>query len=211
MISSLFSPPLSDSNSQLLDLSIHNPRFNASIYGDITKFSRFIQDSIGDKTYGMGGYLEHRKMYETHENFATSQHDYRNIHLGIDIWAEAGTNVYAPLSGTVHSFQVNEGSGNYGPTILLEHQIHGNKMYSLYGHLSSQDLKGLYPGKKIHHGELIAHLGDSSENGGWPPHVHFQLIRSLQAFVGDYPGVCSQRDLDFYAHNCPDPRQFLLS
>ncbi|CAM3876881.1 peptidoglycan DD-metalloendopeptidase family protein [Aquirufa aurantiipilula] len=206
MISSLFVPLLSDSNSQTLDLSIHNPRFTVDIYEDISKFSQFIQDSIGEKRYGLGGYLEHRRMYETHENFATSEHDFRNIHLGIDIWAEAGTEVFVPMDGIIHSFQVNEGAGNYGPTIILEHQILGERIYSLYGHLAGQDLVGLFPGKEIRRGEHIAHLGNSSENGGWPPHLHFQLIRDLQGFMGDYPGVCSQRDMDFYAQNCPDPR-----
>lgn len=209
MISALFVPPLSDSNTCILDLSVHNPRFNSEIYQDIAKFSRFIQDSMGSNRYGVGGYLEHRKMYESHENFATGQQDYRNIHLGIDIWAEAGTEVFAPMDGIIHSFQVNEGSGNYGPTILLAHQIRGENIYSLYGHLSSHDLDGLIPGQEIRQGQLLAHLGNPSENGGWPPHLHFQLIRDLQNFVGDYPGVCSQRDLDFYAQNCPNPSLFM--
>ena len=209
MISALFVPPLSDSNTSILDLSVHNPRFNSEIYQDIAKFSRFIQDSKGSNKYGVGGYLEHRKMYESHENFATGQQDYRNIHLGIDIWAEAGMEVFAPMDGIIHSFQVNEGSGNYGPTILLAHQIRGEKIYSLYGHLSSHDLDGLIPGQEIRQGQIMAHVGNPSENGGWPPHLHFQLIRDLQNFVGDYPGVCSQRDLDFYAQNCPNPALFM--
>jgi hypothetical protein len=34
------------------------------------------------------------------------------------------------------------------------------------------------------------------------------LIRDMQEFQGDYPGVCSQRDVAFYANNCPDPASF---
>ncbi|MDF0692618.1 peptidoglycan DD-metalloendopeptidase family protein [Aquirufa ecclesiirivi] len=210
MIQDLFIPPLSDSTTQNLDLSVQNPNFKSEIYQDIAKFSRFIQDSMGSKRYGVGGYLEHRKMYETHENFATGQQDYRNIHLGIDIWAEAGTEVFVPMDGIIHSFQVNEGSGNYGPTIILAHQIRGERIYSLCGHLSSQDLFGLNPGQEMRQGQIMAHLGNSFENGGWPPHLHFQLIRDLQGFVGDYPGVCSQRDLAFYTQNCPDPAKFVF-
>lgn len=211
MISTLFVPQLADSNTQILDLSVHNTTFNVEIYQDIDKFSQFIQDYLGSKTYGIGGYLEHRKMYESHENFATGQQDFRNIHLGIDIWAEAGTEVYAPMDGIIHSFQVNEGAGNYGPTIIFEHQIRGERIYSLYGHLSNNDLFGLISGQKVHQGQRIGHLGSSSENGGWPPHVHFQLIRDLQEFVGDYPGVCSFRDQAFYALNCPDPTGFVIA
>lgn len=210
MISTLFVPPLSNANTQILDLSAQNPIFNADVYQNIGRFCQFIRESLGTNKYGLGGYLEHRRMYESHDNFATDQQDFRNIHLGIDIWAEAGTEVFAPMDGIVHSFQVNEGSGNYGPTVIVAHQIQGELIYSLYGHLATQDLEGLVLGQTIQQGELIGHLGNSSENGGWPPHLHFQLIRDLQGFVGDYPGVCSRRDMDFYAQNCPNPELFRL-
>jgi murein DD-endopeptidase MepM/ murein hydrolase activator NlpD len=106
----------------------------------------------------------------------------------------------------VHSFQINEGSGNYGPTIILFHPT--ENIYSLYGHLANEDLKQLKVGDVIAAGQLLCHLGNPSENGGWPPHLHFQLIRDLQDFNGDYPGVCSKRDVVFYANNCPDPASF---
>jgi hypothetical protein len=74
--------------------------------------------------------------------------------------------------------------------------------------LASTDLEGLYEGMPISLGQVICHLGEPHENGGWPPHLHFQLIRDMQGFHGDYPGVCSQRDVAFYAENCPDPATF---
>jgi hypothetical protein len=124
----------------------------------------------------------------------------------MDFWTTAGTPVFAPLAGEVHSFQINEGSGNYGPTIILYHPT--EKSYSLYGHLANDDLKNLKVGDVIAAGQLLCHLGNPSENGGWPPHLHFQLIRDMQGMEGDYPGVCSKRDIDFYANNCPDPAKF---
>ena len=114
--------------------------------------------------------------------------------------------IFNPLDGEVHSFQFNPGSGNYGPTIILYHPA--EKIYSLYGHLSKGDLAHLEVGAPIAAGQLICHLGKPDENGGWPPHLHFQLIRDMQGFQGDYPGVCSQQDLMFYANNCPDPATF---
>ena len=104
------------------------------------------------------------------------------------------------------NFQVNERSGNYGPTIILYHPT--EKIYSLYGHLSIADLVYLEVGAPIAKGQLLCHLGKPQENGGWPPHLHFQLIRNMHGFQGDYPGVCSQRDLVFYANNCPDLSNF---
>ena len=205
MINRLFSEPLSPANSVALDLSATNKELNPAIYANIPAFCAYIEQKLGAKI-GVGGYLEHRIIYEAHENFATASADFRNIHLGVDFWAQAGTSVFAPLAGEVHSFQVNPGSGNYGPTIILFHPSQG--IYSLYGHLAEQDLEGLAVGMPIAEGQMLCHLGEPHENGGWPPHLHFQLIRDMQGYSGDYPGVCSQRDLAYYASNCPDPLSF---
>jgi murein DD-endopeptidase MepM/ murein hydrolase activator NlpD len=207
MIHRLFSEALTSSNSIALDLSAENTELTASIYGEITAFCDYISAKLASKI-GYGGYLEHRVVYESHENFATDAADFRNIHLGMDFWTTAGTAVFAPLDGVVHSFQVNPGSGNYGPTIILHHPA--ENMYSLYGHLASEDLQSQKVGDAITAGQLLCHLGKPEENGGWPPHLHFQLILDMQTWRGDYPGVCSQRDVDFYRDNCPDPRGVLF-
>ena len=208
MIHRLFSEPLFAHNTIALDLSAMNAELSPSIYGNISAFCDYITKKLGERI-GFGGYLEHRVIYESHENFATANEDFRNIHLGMDFWTTAGTPVFAPMAGEVHSFQVNEGSGNYGPTIILFHPE--EKIYSLYGHLANDDLKHLKVGDTIAAGQLLCHLGNPSENGGWPPHLHFQLIRDMQDFKGDYPGVCSKRDVEFYARNCPDPAKYDLS
>jgi murein DD-endopeptidase MepM/ murein hydrolase activator NlpD len=206
IINHLFSKPLSRNNSVSLDLSAKNKDLNASIFGSLPVFCDYVESKLAGKI-GYGGYLEHRIVYEAHENFATNAADFRNIHLGMDFWTTAGTPVFAPMDGEVHSYQINEGSGNYGPTIILYHTA--ESIYSLYGHLAIDDLKHLKVGDAIVEGQLFCHLGDSSENGGWPPHLHFQLILDMQGFQGDYPGVCSKRDVEFYANNCPDPSLFI--
>ncbi len=205
IINHLFSEPLTPSNSISLDFSAKNTELNASIFGSLPAFCDYVESKLVGKI-GYGGYLEHRIVYEAHENFATNAADFRNIHLGMDFWTTAGTPVFAPLDGVVHSFQVNEGSGNYGPTIILYHP--SEKIYSLYGHLANDDLKHLKVGDIITAGQLLCHLGNPSENGGWPPHLHFQLIRDMQGIEGDYAGVCSKRDVEFYASNCPNPASF---
>jgi murein DD-endopeptidase MepM/ murein hydrolase activator NlpD len=203
MIHRLFAEPLTSANSLALDLSATNAELHARIYGDLAAFSAYIDSKLEGKI-GYGGYLEHRVIYESHDNFATSDADFRNIHLGMDFWTAAGTPVFAPLAGEVHSFQVNPGSGNYGPTIILFHPAENS--YSLYGHLSGVDLAKLEIGMPIDAGQTLCHLGSPEENGGWPPHLHFQLIQDLQGMQGDYPGVCSLRDVAFYAQNCPNPQ-----
>ena len=157
-----------------------------------------------------GGYLEPRNLYKRSPHFNQHNPDTeRNIHLGVDFWAAAGTPVVAPLAGVVHSFQDNQGLGDYGPTILLEHQLDNLHFYTLYGHLSRTSLLGIAEGQCVAAGQAIAELGTAEVNGVYAPHLHFQLIRDLQGLHGDYPGVCSARELDFYAVNCPDPKLLL--
>jgi murein DD-endopeptidase MepM/ murein hydrolase activator NlpD len=157
------------------------------------------------KAYGYGGYLEKRDIYRRSQVFATAQEDFRNIHLGIDIWTAAGRPIFAPLDGKVHSFQDNEGFGNYGPTVILEHLVEGKILYSLYGHLRRNDLQSLQVGKILQAGEAFCQVGPYPENGDWPPHLHFQLIWDLDGNWGDYPGVAAEKDLDYFRQNCPNP------
>jgi murein DD-endopeptidase MepM/ murein hydrolase activator NlpD len=205
MFPAIFSQDFTPENTVAIDLSKNNKELNSGIFQDVSKFSDYIQLLTAGK-WGIGGYLEPRRIYEAHTNFATAQSDFRNIHLGVDIWAEAGTAVAAPLDGIVHAFQINEGSGNYGPTIILRHELADETFFSLYGHLAKSDLENIRLEQKIAKGEVFCHLGASHENGTWPPHLHVQCIRDLQTFIGDYPGVCSSKDQTFYAQNCPDPR-----
>ena len=153
----------------------------------------------------MGGYLEKRDIYRRSEVFATAQENFRNIHLGIDIWVSAGSPIFAPLEGKVHSFQDNVGFGNYGPTIILEHQVEGKIFYSLYGHLRQENLQSLELGQVLRAGEEFCQVGPYPENGDWPPHLHFQLIWDLDGNWGDYPGVAAEKDLEYYRQNCPNP------
>ncbi len=155
-----------------------------------------------------GGYGEDRSIY-TQALFAPEGVEPRTVHLGLDIFAPAGTAVFTPLPARVHSSQVNDRPGDYGPTIILEHDAGGEKFYTLHGHLSRDSLKGLRPGAAFMAGEQIASLGTRNENGGWPPHLHFQVILDLKGMRGDYPGVCKRSERDHWLAICPDPRPLL--
>ena len=203
--------PLSAQKALPLDFTAGNAGLRTVDLGDTASFDAFVFQQLhrAGKTYGHGGYLEKRDIYRRSEVFATTQEDFRNIHLGIDIWTAAGSPIFAPLDGKVHSFQDNEGFGNYGPTIILEHQVEGQLFYTLYGHLRREDLQGLEVGQVLRAGEAFCQVGPYPENGDWPPHLHFQLIWDLEGNWGDYPGVAAEKELDFYAKNCPDPSIFL--
>jgi peptidoglycan LD-endopeptidase LytH len=169
-------------------------------------FTNFIFNylKLQSNDIGIGGYAENRAIYTRSEHFKSVQ-EARSIHLGVDIWANANTEIYAPISGIVHSFQDNNNFGDYGPTIILEHQLDNQIFYSLYGHLSRESLKNISIGKIFTAGDLLAEIGDYPENGDWPPHLHFQLIADIGDFYGDYPGVCKPSESTYYLNNCPDP------
>ncbi|TFV95885.1 peptidase M23 [Algoriphagus kandeliae] len=202
---------LTAENTLPMDFSAQNQTLKEVDLGNTEAFNQYVfaQLEQAQKTFGIGGYLENRAIYQRSEVFATDQSDFRNIHLGIDIWCKAWTPVYAPLDGIIHSFQDNAGFGNYGATLILEHDLGEKKLYSLYGHLAQKDLKEYSVGKEVTKGDPIAHVGPFPENGDWPPHLHFQLMWDLEGNWGDYPGVCSQREKEHYAANCPDPNLIL--
>lgn len=154
-------------------------------------------------TYAIGGYLERRNLYGLSKHFKVG--DNRDIHLGVDIWTDAGHPIFAPIDGLIHSFAFNRQDLDYGYTLILEHEIHDLRFYTLYGHLSSEHHKNWNEGDSVMQGSQIATLGNRTENGGWPPHLHFQVIIDIGDWKGDFPGVCSKSELDKYANNCPNP------
>lgn len=190
-------------NNKLLTLEnlIETPRFDAVITQILSEHNA---------TIGIGGYLENRVIYRRSAHFENAEEP-RSIHLGVDIWAPAGMHIYAPLAGKVHSFFNNNNFGDYGPTIILQHELDGVKFYTLYGHLSVACLEGLEEDKPVAKGERIAAFGAYPENGDWPPHLHFQIIADMEGKRGDYSGVCRPSRMAHYASLCPNPNLILQS
>jgi murein DD-endopeptidase MepM/ murein hydrolase activator NlpD len=190
-----------------LDFTESNTELSAEDIADTAKFSQWVNTKLAQNNcrYGVGGYMEHRTLYARSALFNTAGQEPRRLHLGMDIWAAAGTPVYAPLQGTVHSFQDNDNFGDYGPTIILQHNLDGLRLYTLYGHLNKGCLFGLKIGQSINQGQQIASLGTSHENGSWPPHLHFQLMFDMQGRAGDYPGVAPHSQKQEWLKNIPDP------
>jgi murein DD-endopeptidase MepM/ murein hydrolase activator NlpD len=193
-----------------LDFTDNNTELSLSDITDTEHFARWVSHKLEQNNclYGIGGYFEHRSIYGRSALFDTADEP-RRLHLGIDIWANAGTTVYAPLDGKIYSCQDNNNFGDYGPTIIIAHDLDGLRLYSLYGHLSRESLNGLYEGKPVSMNEVLGHFGDVTENGQWPPHLHFQLMFDMEGLKGDYPGVCRYSEKERYRANIPDPNLIL--
>lgn len=191
-----------------IDLSASNPDLKTFDVSSSSAWEDYVLLVLkrNNAKVAYGGYLEIRNLYDRSDYFQSmSEDDKRNIHLGVDFWCNAGTNVCAFLDGHVHSFANNRNYGDYGPTIILEHILGEEKLYSLYGHLSEASIETLKIGQRIKKGQNFATLGTSEVNGDYAPHLHFQIIRDLQGNFGDYPGVSSKKNLEFFKVNCPDP------
>jgi len=112
------------------------------------------------------------------------------------------------MEGRIHSFGYNPSDGDYGHVIVTEHSIKGRKVWALYGHLSASSMHRKYVGQQVKSGEVIGYLGGMKENGGWPPHLHFQLS-FIPPSTHDMPGVVSFSDHERALDQFPDPKLVL--
>jgi len=196
---------------KIFDLSVASPLVhghpekNTEPY--ITKRLWGEMEAAGAKA-GIGRYNEARMIYTSPlfgaGDAPTAEH--RAVHIGMDLFAEAGAAVHAPIAGRVFAFSNNEAPQDYGPVVILEHATdRGESFYTLYGHLSTDSLEGLSAGKPIACGERFGRIGSADVNGGWTPHLHFQIITDLLDLGCDFPGVVRSGERSLWALFSPDP------
>jgi 4-aminobutyrate aminotransferase-like enzyme/Ser/Thr protein kinase RdoA (MazF antagonist) len=180
---------------------------------DVELFTRklFNRMKAENSQVGIGRYNEARPIY-TSDQYKLAGNDgpeWRTVHIGLDIFMEAGVPILAPLDGVVHSFRNNDSPLDYGPTIILQHTVSDKDtqlvFYTLYGHLSADSLEGLYEGKPIAVGTPFCKIGNYPDNGGWPPHLHFQIITDLLDRMGEFPGVARPSQREVWLSISPDP------
>ena len=75
----------------------------------------------------------------------------------------------------------------------------------LFGHLDAASVAFKRVGQVVERGERIGAFGASHENGGWAPHVHFQ-VSLIPPATHDMPGVVSAAQRDRARMEYPDPR-----
>ena len=161
---------------------------------------------------GVGRYEEARLLYGSQLFGASSNptDERRTIHLGIDLFVEPGATVRAPLEGVVHTLANNSMLQDYGPLVILRHETsEGHEFFTLYGHLTKATLGGLKVGQRVARGEPFARVGTTEENGGWVPHLHFQVILDLLNLDADFPGVAYASQQAVWTGLSPDPNLLL--
>ena len=167
---------------------------------------------LAHASVGVGRYDEPRLLYAS-PLFGESDSpvdERRTVHLGIDLFLEAGSNVRAPLDGTVHTIADNAAPLDYGPVVILRHLAgDAGEFFTLYGHLSQESIAKLSIGQLVSKGQAFAKIGTVPENGGWPPHLHFQIIADLLELNEKFPGVARASERPIWTDLCPDPNLLL--
>ena len=153
--------------------------------------------------FTIGRYDEDRAIY-TSELFTGG----RSVHVGLDIGAPAGTEVLCPYKGALFLQGRNEAEGDYGPTVVTQHQLGDVDLWVLYGHLSLESLELHQPGDELAAGDVLGWMGAPEVNGGWPPHVHVQLSR-VRPERPDLPGAVRPDERPEALIRYPDPRLIL--
>ena len=145
----------------------------------------------------IGRYDEERAIYTAPE-FQVPDGRWRTRHMAVDVFAPAGTPVFAPLDGRVAVRENRDRRGDYGGLLVLDH----GEFWTLHGHLDPATLAS----GEVRAGDEIARLGAPEVNGGWEPHLHFQIFTDL---IDDLPGVALSDEGDVWRSVCPDPNLLL--
>jgi 4-aminobutyrate aminotransferase-like enzyme/Ser/Thr protein kinase RdoA (MazF antagonist) len=204
---------LREGNCLVLDLSVGSTLLGADPqqWADRRLASELQSLASSANAIAVGRYDEPRPVYSS-SLFAASSNptaERRTVHLGIDLFADAGTPVSAPFDATIHAFADNNAPLDYGPVVILRHQADDLEFFTLFGHLSRESLTRLRVGDHIARGQSFARIGASTENGGWIPHLHFQIVLDLLDLSTDFPGVAFPSQRDVFTGLSPDPNLIL--
>ena len=159
-------------------------------------------------TVGIGRFGEPRLVYAGPEYAVPTNHGpgWRTVHLGVDLSCPPGTPVLALWDGVVERVDDDAVEGGFGPVVTLRHEPAGAPaFYTLSGHLSRASVAGIAPGQRVAGGDVIGAVGEPAENGGWPPHLHFQVMTDLLDLDGPWPGVAEPGQWAAWAGLCPSP------
>ncbi|MBN2228334.1 MAG: aminotransferase class III-fold pyridoxal phosphate-dependent enzyme [Candidatus Thorarchaeota archaeon] len=205
--------PLTEDNCSVIDLSIGSLEVESPNHlADAQAFANLIAKHLEstDVTIGIGRYNEPRLMYQSDQYLSTGS-EMRTVHLATDLFVEHGSPVFSIYDGKIHSLLDNSKPLDNGPTIIIEHSPapESPPFYVLYSHLSRKSLNGLSKGQQVRRGEQIATVGTPSENGGWPPHLHFQLIVDMLDCEGDFFGVAPPSKREVWLSISPDSNYIL--
>ncbi len=130
----------------------------------------------------------------------------RDTHLGLDLFAVAGTPLHTPLRARVIATANVQTPQDYGGVVMLEHQGPDNLLFrTLWGHLDPSSIAHLRPSDSLEAGASFAELGNATVNGGWVPHLHLQLVLTAEDDPADVIGVGESELMGLWESLYPSP------
>lgn len=188
----------------LFDMSYQNPHavdFDPHSFEDSQNamLEKFITSG---KKWGIGRYLENRaSMLADCPQMVAEERFY---HTGVDIMVPDNFTLYAPLDAVVFDCGFEEGIGNYGGFVILQHTLSNVVFYSFYGHLSTKHI--VTKGDTIRAGTSFAHIGKEKDSGGWFTHVHLQVLTQKAIDEGRaFQGYIAKNNLPLIEEWFPNP------
>ncbi|MFT5501738.1 MAG: hypothetical protein ACI88G_001877 [Woeseiaceae bacterium] len=199
-----------DGRAIVLDLSRGRQLQGQDIVGlDVDMLGEVIDTTMREAgtAFAFGRYGEPRELYSNDDFYEDGEA--RTIHLGIDLFCNVDTPVYTPLKGTIELVANNDRELDYGPMVVVRHDIVDiGSMYTLYGHLSLDTLERVKTGQTVAAGEQIAAIGSPPGNGNWPPHLHMQVVVDMLGRGRNFPGVVTKSEQDYWFGISPSPAVF---
>jgi hypothetical protein len=137
----------------------------------------------------------------------------RTVHIGLDLTLPAGSPLYAPFDGVVHGFEDATARLDYGPLIVLRHEVprgasrfRSTRSTATSTAPVSRAFTSARPSGRAHG---FAAIGAPPENGDWWPHVHVQVITDLLDVPCNFNGVAPASQRRTWLALCPDPNLLL--
>ncbi len=130
---------------------------------------------LNNINYSYGGFLEDRSiLWKNHY-----QKPGEAIHYGLDFSVPLNTNVYMPVDGTLVDLMIDKDQdGGWGGRLIFNF----DEYFLLFGHIVINDTsKDFYKA-----GDIIGTIAPATTNGGWWPHLHFQLMNKFDKDIDGY-------------------------
>jgi 4-aminobutyrate aminotransferase-like enzyme/Ser/Thr protein kinase RdoA (MazF antagonist) len=200
-------------NAQLRSLSVENCTNPQNPFDISSTEAARIGGEYNDSEGVWLGYYNEPRLAYTDPAFSKGPYkasSRRTVHLGVDAFGPAGLAVHSPLAAKVEFAEYHSSYLDYGGMVILSHLTDaGDSFYTLYGHLDPNSIAALSVGQTLEKGQVFAALGNLDGNGGWNPHLHFQLALTTQGIGNNWPGAADPDEITLYNAICPNPAALL--
>jgi 4-aminobutyrate aminotransferase-like enzyme/Ser/Thr protein kinase RdoA (MazF antagonist) len=130
------------------------------------------------------------------------------VPLGTEVYAAAGSSVFAPLAGSVHALEPH--IAGEVPSVMLRHETSaGLPFYSLFRNLGKNSAAALKAGRKLGAGERFASVPGAPGDPGRISHIHFQILTDPLGLNLEFPARVKPSEAAAWSSFSPDPNLVL--